>query len=295
MRGPHRFTAIPAAKCGGEAGADPVCPGNRRILNLCAHQGAAARAAGKPNELLHWGGDAAHPHRYDRDVIATRLARVPPLERGLTLGDFLVPIRLGERASSWQRHLLMVVIGMLLIALGARISFYLPTDPVVPVTLQTFGVLFGAALLGFRRALAAVGLYLLLGIVGLPIFALDAQTGVYRSGLDTIVHVGGGAVSLAPTGGYLVGFLFAGGLVGRLAELGWDRHIGGSVGAMVLGNAVIYLVGVPWLMASAHQSLSWGLQYGLWPFLTGDLLKLAVAAGLLPVGWWLVERRSSDL
>ena len=233
--------------------------------------------------------------RYDRDVIAARLVRVPPFERGLTLGDFLVPIRVGERAASWQRHLLMVVIGTLLIALGARISFYLPGNPFVPVTLQTFGVLFGAALLGFRRALAAVGLYLLLGIVGLPVFALDAQTGVYRSGLSTIFTIGGGAVSLAPTGGYLVGFLFAGGLVGRLAELGWDRHIGGSVAAMLLGNAVIYLFGVPWLMAATHQGLTWGLNNGLWPFLTGDLVKLAIAAAMLPVGWWLVERRSSDL
>jgi biotin transport system substrate-specific component len=228
-------------------------------------------------------------------VIAARLARVPPLERGLTLGDFLVPIRVGERAASWQRHLLMVAIGTLLIVLGARISFYLPGNPFVPVSLQTFGVLFGAALLGFRRALAAVGLYLLLGIVGLPVFALDAQTGIYRSGLATIVHVGGGAIALAPTGGYLVGFLLAAGLVGRLAELGWDRHIGGSVGAMLLGNAVVYLVGVPWLMTATHQGLAWGLDNGLWPFLAGDFVKLAVAAALLPAGWWLVERRSSDL
>ncbi|MGZ4203598.1 MAG: biotin transporter BioY, partial [Thermoleophilaceae bacterium] len=65
-----------------------------------------------------------------------------------------------------------------LIILGARISFYLPTDPLVPITLQTFGVLFGGALLGFRRALMSVALYLLLGIVGLPVFALDQATGV---------------------------------------------------------------------------------------------------------------------
>jgi biotin transport system substrate-specific component len=220
--------------------------------------------------------------------------RVPPFERGLTLGDFLVPIRVGERAASWQRHLLMISVGTLLIVLGARISFYLG-NPFVPVTLQTFGVLFGAALLGFRRALLAVGLYLLLGIVGLPVFALDASTGAYRSGLSTIVHVGGtGGFSLAPTGGYLIGFILAGGLVGRLAELGWDRHIGGSVGAMLLGNAVIYVIGVPWLMAATNQGFGWTLDNGLWPFVVGDLLKLAVAAGLLPVGWWLVKRRSSE-
>ncbi len=165
----------------------------------------------------------------------------------------------------------------------------------MPVTLQTFGVLFGGALLGFRRSLLSVGLYLLLGIVGAPVFALDATTGVYRSGLDTILRVGGGAFSLAPTGGYLIGFLVAGGLVGRLAELGWDRRIGGAIAAMLLGNAVIYMVGVPWLIVSTGMDLGAGVSNGLLPFVAGDVVKLAIAAGLLPVGWWLVRRRSSDL
>lgn len=227
-------------------------------------------------------------------MVATRWARVPPFERGLTLGDFLVPIRLGERAASWQRHLLMIGVGTLLIILGARISFYLPGNTLVPVTLQTFGVLFGGALLGFRRSLLSVALYLLLGIVGLPVFAYSAETNSYRSGLETIVVLSNG-FSLAPTGGYLLGFLLAGGLVGRLAELGWDRKIIGSVVAMLLGNIVIYIVGVPWLMAAAKLGLEDGLKFGLWPFVPGDLVKLAFAAGLLPVGWWLVKRRSDDL
>ena len=227
-------------------------------------------------------------------MLATRLARVPPFERGLTLGDFLVPIRVGERAASWQRHLLMVAVGTLLIIVGARISFYLPGNPFVPVTLQTFGVLFGGALLGFRRSLLSVGLYLLIGIVGLPVFALDANTGLYRSGLGTILSFGGGALTLAPTGGYLIGFLLAGGIVGRLAELGWDRHIGGSLGAMVIGNLAIYVIGVPWLMVATKQSLGWAIENGMLPFLIGDAVKLAVAAALLPVGWWVVNRRSSE-
>ncbi|MEP7157831.1 MAG: biotin transporter BioY [Chloroflexota bacterium] len=227
-------------------------------------------------------------------MTATRWTRVPSFERGVTLGDFLVPIRVGERAASWQRHVLMIAVGTLLIILGARISFYLPGNVLVPVTLQTFGVLFGGALLGFRRSLLSVGLYLVLGIVGLPVFAFDQATQTYRSGLDTIVLLNGG-FSLAPTGGYLLGFLVAGGLIGRLAELGWDRKIGGSVAAMLLGNVVIYLIGVPWLMIAAKLDVAGGLTYGLWPFIPGDLVKLAVAAGLLPVGWWLVRRRSSDL
>ena len=219
---------------------------------------------------------------------------MPPFERGLTLGDFLVPIRLGERAASWQRHLLMIVVGTLLIIIGARISFYLPGNPFVPVTLQTFGVLFGGALLGFRRSLLSVGLYLVLGIVGLPVFAYSQATGQYPTGLSTFVSFSEGVLTLGIRGGYLIGFLLAGGIVGRLAELGWDRHIGGSVAAMVIGNLAIYAVGVPWLMAATGQNLAWGLENGFFPFLVGDALKLAVAAGLLPAGWWLVNRRSSE-
>lgn len=228
-------------------------------------------------------------------MIAGRLVRVPPFERGLTLGDFLVPIRLGERAAIWQRNLLMIAVGALLIFLGARISFYLPSDPFVPVSLQTFGVLFGGALLGFRRALVAVGLYLLLGVVGLPVFAWDATSQAYGAGAGTIAALRDGGLVLGPTGGYLVGFLIAGGLVGRLAELGWDRRIGGSLAAMAIGNVVIYLVGVPWLIVALDADLATGLQFGLWPFLIGDVAKLVIAAALLPAGWWLVRRRSTDL
>jgi biotin transport system substrate-specific component len=228
-------------------------------------------------------------------VTATRWARVPPFERGITLGDFLVPIRLGERAASWQRHLLMIAIGALLIALGARISFYLPDNPFVPVTLQTFGVLFGGALLGFRRALAAVGLYLAIGIAGVPVFAFEQSTGAYGAGAATIVTVRDGALLLGARGGYLIGFLLAGAIVGRLAELGWDRRLGGSMAAMLIGNVVIYAVGMPWLMAATNLGLGRALEVGVLPFLVGDALKLAVAAALLPAGWWLVRRRSTDL
>jgi biotin transport system substrate-specific component len=63
---------------------------------------------------------------------------------------------------------------------------------------------------------------------------------------------------------------------------------------MVIGNLAIYLIGVPWLMVATGRDLAWGLQNGFWPFLLGDVVKLAVAAGLLPVGWWLVNRRSSE-
>ena len=222
----------------------------------------------------------------------TRWTRVPPFERGITLGDFLVPIRVGERAATWQRDILMMGMGTLLIILGARISFYLPGNPIVPVTLQTFGVLFGGALLGFRRGIGSVLLYLLIGAIGLPVFAYSSQTGGYASGMDTIAHFGAPGLVLGPTGGYLIGFVVASAIVGMLAELGWDRKIGGAIGAMLIGNGVIYLIGVPWLMMSASHSLSWAVQYGLVPFIPGDIVKLAISAGILAAGWWVVRRRS---
>lgn len=189
----------------------------------------------------------------------------------------------------------MIVVGAGLIALCARVSFYLPGNPLVPVTLQTFGVLFIGALLGYKRSIAAVGLYLLIGIVGVPVFAYDQATGAYLGGAGTIASVRDGALVLGARGGYLVGFLFAAAVVGRLAELGWDRRIGGSLAAMMIGNAFVYAIGVPWLMLAVGLAPGRAIELGLLPFLLGDALKLAVAAGLLPVGWWLVRRRSNDL
>lgn len=236
-------------------------------------------------------------------MIAARLSRVPPLERGLTLGDFLVPIRLGERAAAWQRNLLLVVAGTALIVAGAWISFelpaialgnvYVPANPYVPVTLQTFSVLFVGALLGARRGVASTGLYLALGAIGLPVFAVKSDG--TRSGLDTIIGTEGGQLVLGTTGGYLIGFLLAAAVVGRLAELGWDRRLRGSVAAMLIGSIVIYAVGLPWLAIAANLSVADTLLYGLYPFIPGDILKLLLAAGLLPVGWRLVARRDHDL
>ena len=246
-------------------------------------------------------------------MIATRLSRVPPFERGLTLGDFLVPIRLGERAAVWQRNLLMIAVGTALIVAGAYVSFnvpqvaignvYVPANPYVPFSLQTFSVLFAGATLGFRRGLACTILYLLLGVVGLPVFAVNAS-GIHASGLATIVAAKDGHIVLGATGGYLVGFVLAAGVVGRLAELGWDRHLRGSIAAMLIGSIAIYLVGLPWLAAAhpwpASLDPTYGgafgatLQFGLWQFVPGDIVKLVVAAGLLPVGWRLVARRPND-
>ena len=225
---------------------------------------------------------------------AVRLARVPPFERGIMIGDFLVPISVGERISTRARDATLVLGGTLLIVLGARISFYLPWDPLVPVTAQTFSVLLTGAALGMRRGAVAVALYLLLGAIGLPVFAYDADTGQYAGGVAWIASFEGGRLILGATGGYLVGFLLAGVVVGRLAELGWDRRLGGAIVAMVAGNVLIYAVGLPWLAAAANLSIDDTIRFGLVPFIPGDLLKLAVAAGLLPASWWVVRRNPEE-
>jgi biotin transport system substrate-specific component len=199
-------------------------------------------------------------------------------ERGITIGDFLVPIRISERIGSRVRHVALIVAGTLLIAVGAQVSFVIPGNP-VPITGQTFGVLVAGGALGFRRGIAASALYVVLGIVGLPFFALG------RTGLDVI---------WGTTGGYLIGFIVAAAIVGRLAELGWDRKVVGSVGAMLIANLAIYVVGVPWLASVTGHDLAWGISEGFVPFIAGDVLKLALAAAVFPAAWWVVGRRPGD-
>jgi biotin transport system substrate-specific component len=215
-----------------------------------------------------------------------RMLRVPPYERGVTLGDFILPIRIGERASVRQHHLALVLLGVLVMAASAQVVVRIPGTP-VPVTGQTFGVLLTATALGFRRGIASVGLYLLLGFF-LPIYAGGA------SGSAHVVAWSGGHLVLGATGGYLVGFLLAAALVGRLAELGWDRRYAGALAAMLIGNALIYVVGLPWLAAATGLSATGAVREGLAPFLVGDLLKFALVAAVFPVGWWIVGRRPSD-
>ena len=206
-----------------------------------------------------------------------RMNRLPAQERGLTIGDFLVPIRIDDRLHNRARHIALVLIGTLLITICAQV--YIPTQP-VPFTGQTFGVLLSAGALGFRRGVAASALYLLLGAVGLPVFSEG------KAGIEWIEGA---------TGGYLIGFVVASAIVGRLAELGWDRKVLGGVGAMLIGSAAIYAIGVPWLAIRALDGdFGAAIAAGLTPFLLWDALKLGLAAVAFPVAWWFVGRRPGD-
>ena len=207
-----------------------------------------------------------------------RLDRTTAEERGLTIADFLVPIRVGERLNIRVRDIVLVITGALFLYLTARISIPVQGSP-VPITGQTFGVLLVGGALGFRRGLLAITLYVLLGVVGLPFFAEGK---------------GGLIVIWGATGGYLVGFVVAGAVVGRLTELGWDRHIGGALGAMLIGSVLIYVVGLPWLMVVTGSSPAETIDHGLRPYLVGDAIKLALAAVIFPSAWWFVGRRPDD-
>jgi len=209
-------------------------------------------------------------------IAIPRLDRTTAADRGLTLADFLVPIPVGERLNARLRHILLIAVGALFIYLTARLA--IPRDP-IPWTGQTFGILVAGGALGARRGFAAVALYILLGLVGLPFFAEGR---------------GGTSVILGPSGGYLIGFLLAGTIVGRLAELGWDRRIGGAVAMMLIGSVVIYAIGLPWLSYSRHLTIAETINGGLTPFIAWDAFKLLVAAGIFPVAWWLIGRRPDD-
>lgn len=168
-------------------------------------------------------------------------------------------------------NLVAVVAGAAFIGLAAQISIPLSWTP-VPLTGQTFAVLLVGAAAGLRRAVAATLLYAVLGLVGVPWFA------GHSSGFVTV------------TFGYIIGFVAAAALVGWLAERGWTRRPWLTFAAMLLGDLVIYAIGVPWLKAAL--GVSWGTAFtlGMTPFLLGDLVKAALATGVFAAAWPLFGR-----
>jgi biotin transport system substrate-specific component len=188
----------------------------------------------------------------------------------LTLRSAVVP------RSGLVADVLAVAAGVALISAAAQISIPLPFTP-VPITGQTFAVLLVGAGLGTVRGGLAGGLYVLMPLAGLPLYANGEH---------------GWSVLSGATGGYLLAFPIAAAVSGRLAELRWDRAFGSAIGAMLTGNVIIYAFGVPWLAHSLHISFQKALEYGLYPFVAGDLIKLYLAALALPTAWKLAGRRS---
>lgn len=195
-----------------------------------------------------------------------------------TLTDVVLQPRAAAR--SWPADGIIVVLFSAFVALSARIAIPLPWTE-VPLTGQTLAVLLTGAVLGSRRGALALLLYLLEGAVGLPVFAPSA-----------VLPMGIGRL-LGPTGGYLLAYPLVAGVVGYLAERSWDRRPRTAVLAMLAGNVVLYLVAIPWLMMFTG-SLGLALAKGLLPFIPGDLLKIAIAAAVLPGAWKLVPRTGDD-
>ncbi|MEU7042913.1 biotin transporter BioY [Streptomyces varsoviensis] len=188
---------------------------------------------------------------------------------GTVLAD-LLPATTDARAR--VRDAALVLGGAALTGVAAQIAVPVPGSP-VPVTGQTFAALLVGTALGARRGFLSLALYALVGMAGMPWFANGAAGA-------------GGA-----TFGYVLGMLLAATVVGSLARRGADRSPLRTAGAMALGSALIYGIGVPYLALSTHISLSAAVAAGLTPFLIGDALKAALAMGALPAAWKLLGRR----
>ncbi len=158
----------------------------------------------------------------------------------------------------------------------AQISIKLPFTP-VPVTGQTLGVMLVGGSLGAVLGAAAMILYLAEGAVGLPFFA-DGASGVEHLSTSS------------PSAGYLYGFIIAAALIGWLAQKRWDRGVGSAIGAFVLGEIIVFTIGVAWLSQAVGVPALKAMELGLYPFVVGDILKVLLAAGAFPLMWNILKR-----
>ncbi|MDG9716844.1 biotin transporter BioY [Streptomyces sp. DH24] len=187
-----------------------------------------------------------------------------PLSSGQVLADLLPASRVRDAA--------LVVGGAALTGLAAQIAVPVPGSP-VPVTGQTFAALLVGTALGAGRGFLSLALYALVGMAGVPWFA------------------GGTSGAAAPSFGYILGMILASTVVGALARRGADRSVLRMAGTMLLGEAIIYAVGVPYLGVATGMSASAAIAAGLTPFLIGDALKAALAMGVLPTAWKFIGKR----
>ena len=179
------------------------------------------------------------------------------------------------RMSPALRNAALALGGTVLLWLSAKIQ--IPLYP-VPVTMQTLVVLVLGVAYGWRLGVATMALYLVEGAIGLPVFAGGWSEG---AGFHNLY---------GPTAGYLFGFVVAAGVCGRLAERGWDRSLWSAAAAMVIGNLIIYAMGLAWLALQIGAADA--VKYGLMPFLLGDALKIVLGACGLPAAWQVLGRRS---
>lgn len=180
----------------------------------------------------------------------------------------------GVLSSAVARNIVLATLGTILLTISAKIS--IPFFP-VPMTMQTFVVLTLGMAFGWRLGAATVLFYLAQGAVGLPVFAGTPEKGI------------GIAYMMGTTGGYLLGFVFAAAAVGYLAERGWDRSFLLTALAQFIGTVILFVPGLLWL----GTVVGWDkpvLEWGLYPFIYGAILKAALATALMPMLWKLLHR-----
>jgi biotin transporter BioY len=194
--------------------------------------------------------------------------RTYDLSADTLIGAALAPL-------DWTRSVGLVIVFSLFIAAAAQFAIHIGP---IPITGQTFAVLLTGALLGSRLGAAAVIAYLIEGAVGLPFFA-GGGAGIVRF--------------FGPTGGYLVAFPAAAYVTGAFAEHGWDKKYWTAVQAMAIGSFVILFAG--WVWFSVITTTPFDVAFGITvkPFLVGDVIKIALAAAVLPTGWALLKRKAS--
>ena len=170
-----------------------------------------------------------------------------------------------------------VIAGVAFLSLLAQIAIPVPGSP-VPVTGQTLGVLLLATSYGATLGTTTFLFYLLVGALGVPVFANGG------SGLDRIVGA---------TGGYLIGMLLTSALLGYLGGRKWDQKFKTALPAMLIGNVLTFALGLLWLNQFTGKDWAWTISAGFTPFIIGEILKIAIAGTSLPIIWQFVQRKIS--
>ncbi|RUW62281.1 biotin transporter BioY [Mesorhizobium sp. M7A.F.Ca.US.008.03.1.1] len=186
----------------------------------------------------------------------------------------LVSLALPQNAAArLATQLFLAIAGTLVLTLSAKTKVMLgPVD----ISMQTLAVLLIAAAFGMRLGVATLLLYMAEGAMGFPVFQSTPEKGL------------GIAYMLGSTGGYLAGFVVMAAIVGWAADRGWDRHPIKLFNAMLVAEVVMMAMGFAWLAALIGPEKSW--QFGVVPFIVGDLIKVALAASLVPAVWTLLKR-----
>ncbi|MER9228537.1 biotin transporter BioY [Mesorhizobium sp. M0664] len=186
----------------------------------------------------------------------------------------LISLALPEKGTArLAGQLLLAIAGTLLLILSAKTKVMLgPVD----ISMQTLAVLLIAAAFGMRLGVATLLLYMAEGALGLPVFQSTPEKGI------------GIAYMLGSTGGYLAGFVVMAAIVGWAADRAWDRHPIKLFNAMLVAEIVMMAMGFAWLALLIGPEKSW--QFGVVPFIVGDLIKVALAASLVPAVWSLLKR-----